>query len=183
MTEQVDVKQLFEACLTEGKDKAATMRYFVENGVDVVTAVSEYRKLAREAGLTLTRAERATKITDILLECDLTSDRGIQEAEDSLMAALDFSRQTAVSHIKTFATVHGIEAPFESKKKNLADKKEVVAYLIENEILDAKTMAKGLVDEFGYKLATANSIVSMHQYMKEYHRQKTNIKNSAKKAA
>ena len=158
-----DLKEVFNTALSNGADKNGLIMALVnEGGLDVTVAVREYTKLAREAGIVLSPADRTSKINadlDTHLENggDIVASGARKELAENLADTYEVSTATAVAHIKKYAEDKGIELP--SVQRTSAE--DMVAFVnecIESED-DRATVVEKLQDEFGY---TPNSAASAY---------------------
>lgn len=161
MTESADVnlKELFDASIEEGKDKNATiMTLATDGGIDITKAVREYNRLAREAGLILSVKERNEKITEMLNEVDtddLADSTKRREIIEQIAEDYDLSTASATAHVKKFCETADIELP--SINRNTLE--DLLSFVKEG--LDAgkerAEIIEGLQVEMGYTANSANS--------------------------
>jgi len=158
-----DLKEVFNTALSNGADKNGLIMALVnEGGLDVTVAVREYTKLAREAGIVLSPADRTSKInadldTHLENDGDIVASGARKELAENLADTYEVSTATAVAHIKKYAEDKGIELP--SVQRTSAE--DMVAFVnecIESED-DRATVVEKLQDEFGY---TSNSAASAY---------------------
>jgi len=158
-----ELKEIFDLALEDGADKNGLIMALVnDGGLDVTVAVREYTKLAREAGIVLSPADRTAKI-NVEIDAHLEEDGDIiasgarKELAENLADTYEVSVATAIAHIKKYAEDKGIELP--SVQRTSAE--DMVAFVdecIKSED-DRATVVEKLQDEFGY---TPNSAASAY---------------------
>lgn len=166
------IKELFDQGIEAGLNAAGVQRSFIlELELSPVQAISEYNKLAREAGLTMSNEERKAKLAEILNGADFDSEESILDVQQQLVDTFDIAPSTAMNHIRSYAkekqiVLAGVGAP----RAPIATREAVVSFLIDNQGAERKVLTEGLVG-LGYKKSTADSLIFMIPFMEEYARQ------------
>lgn len=152
-----NLNEIFEANKDKGKDEII-MALHTQGGLNIMQAVREYNKLAKDAGLILGAKERTEKVNEILNSFDeamLQDNESRKEIIERIADEFDVSTVTAYQHVKKYCEENDIELPT-VQRTSLED---MVAFVKDklDEKMERSEVVKALQDEMGY---TANSAAS-----------------------
>jgi hypothetical protein len=169
MTKEVDIKALFDKLVAEGKEKNDILTAMIKAGVEVVAAVREYSKLAREAGLTMTTEQKAAKVEEVLATIDWETEDAFKVASAAVSEAIDVAPSTADGKVRAWCSDKGIVLSG-ARADQIMSRTDVVALLIANRGKKRGELST-ILQGHGYAKGTADTITSHIGYMEEYARQ------------
>lgn len=104
----MDLKSIFDKAVQENLDKDATLMKMVQAGASITEAVTEYTRLAKEAGIIKTFEQRMEWLEEHLNE-DVVVDPTARKAfTEGYAKQLDISVATAQSDIRNWAVREGV---------------------------------------------------------------------------